>query len=159
MFAQASTTLPYSADVVAATLLAPSHPWSLALDGDGGDLLAKVGITIGRVPVYKHVRLQVGVLPEVLRKDRVMLPVSWEAVGGPPIFPKMEGTLHVEPQGARATKITLNASYDPPLGKLGELIDRALMHRIAQETMNDFIERLARALSADLQDHDLNRHH
>jgi hypothetical protein len=158
MFAQASTALPYPADVVVATLTAPSHPWAVALDEDGGDLLAKVGVTIGRLPIYKHVRLQVGALPEVLRKDRVMLPVSWEAVGGPPIFPKMEGTLHVEPQGARATKITLNASYDPPLGKLGELIDRALMHRIAQDTMIDFIERLARALSADLQDHDLERH-
>jgi hypothetical protein len=152
MFAQASTTLPYSSNVVSATLGARTHPWSVALDGDGGELLAKVGLTIGRLPIYKHVRLHVGAVPGALHDERAMLPVSWEAVGGPPIFPKMEGTLHVEPAGARATKITLNASYDPPLGKLGELIDRAVMHNVAQITMKDFIDRLAAALTAELRD-------
>ncbi len=152
MFAQASTTIPYSSNAVGATLVARSHPWSVALDGDGGELLAKVGLTIGPLPVYKHVRLQVGAVPEALHNERAMLPVRWEVVGGPAIFPKMEGTLHVEPAGARATKITLNASYDPPLGKLGELIDRAVMHHVAQITMNDFIERLALALTAELRD-------
>lgn len=151
MFAQASTTLPYPSDAVASTLAASNRPWSVALDGDGGELLAKVGVTIGRLPVYKQVRLQVQRLPAALPTDRVMLPVSWEAVGGPPIFPRMEGTLHVEPEAAGATKLTLNSRYDPPLGKLGELIDRVVMHRLAQITMTDFIERLARALSAELR--------
>lgn len=79
-----------------------------------------------------------------------MLPVSWEAVGGLPIFPSMEGTVHVEPSGPGSTKLTLNARYDPPLGKLGELVDRAVMHRVAQDTMTDFVERLGQALAAEL---------
>jgi hypothetical protein len=79
-----------------------------------------------------------------------MLPVSWSAVGGPPIFPMMEGTLHVEPAGPRRTKLTLNARYDPPLGRLGDLIDRAVMHHVAQLTVIDFVERLAEALTSEL---------
>jgi len=63
----------------------------------------------------------------------------------------MEGTLHVKPKGDSLTRLSLNARYDPPLGKLGELIDRALMHRLAQITMQDFTERLARALSSGLE--------
>ncbi len=150
MLARASADLPHPSELVAGALAAPTHPWSVALDGNGGALLAKVGLNLGGIPVYTHVQLQVGAVPEALRGDRVMLPVSWEAVGGPPIFPKMEGTLHVEPEGRQATRITLNASYDPPLGRLGELIERAVMHRIAQLTMSDFTERLAKALDEEL---------
>ena len=150
MFAQASATIAYPSARVANVLAAPDHLWSVSLDGDGGDLLARVGISIGRLSVYKHVQLRVGASAATLRADRVMLPVSWEAAGGPPIFPKMEGTLHVEPAAPGGTRLTLNARYDPPLGKLGRLVDRALMHRVAQITMTDFIERLARALAAEL---------
>jgi hypothetical protein len=123
----------------------------VALDGDGGDLLAKVGISVGPVPVYKHVRLEIGLSGAALRPDSVMLPVSWVAVGGPPIFPKMEGTLHAQREGPGLTRLTLNARYDPPMGRLGALIDRAVMHRVAALTLADFIERLAGALAADLE--------
>ncbi len=151
MLAHASAMLPHPSVAVTNALIAPDHPWSVALDGDGGTLLAKVGVNIGKLQVYKHVQLKVGLSSAALRAGRVMLPVSWEAVGGPPIFPKMEGTLHVEPEGDSLTRLSLNARYDPPLGKLGELIDRALMHRLAQITMQDFTERLARALSSGLE--------
>lgn len=113
VFAQGSTTLPYSSGRVVAILTAPSHPWTVALDGDGRMHLAKVGVSIGRLRVYKHVRLQVGESTATLRPNAVMLPVSWEAIGGPAIFPKMEGTLHAEPEGPQTTKLTLNARYDP----------------------------------------------
>ncbi len=55
----------------------------------------------------------------------------------------MQGTLHVAPDGPARTRLTLNASYDPPLGKLGESMDRIVMHRVAQITMSDFIDRVA----------------
>lgn len=128
----------------------PSRPWSVSLEGDGRAHLAKVGVRIGRLPIYKHVRLRIEASTATLRADSVMLPVSWEAAGGPPIFPKMEGTLHIEPNGAEGSRLTLNASYDPPLGKLGELIDRTVMYRIAQATITDFVDRLAAVLTAEL---------
>jgi hypothetical protein len=151
MLAQATATVPYRFRMVASALLAQDHGWSVALDGDGGDLLAKVGIKVGILKVYKHVQLSVGVSAAALHSNGLMLPVSWAAVGGPPIFPRMEGTLHAEPAPTASTKLTLNASYDPPLGKLGRLIDRAVLYRLAQITMNDFTTRLAQALSAQLE--------
>lgn len=150
MFAQASSTVPYPARRVAAALAEPSHPWAVSLEGDGRAHLAKMGLSIGRLRVYKHVHLHIDASAALLLTDSVMLPVSWKAVGGPPIFPRMEGVLHVAPAGPRATKLTLNASYDPPLGKLGQLIDRTLMFRVAQNTMADFVVRLGRALDSDL---------
>ena len=151
MLAQYSVTVAYPAGRVAAVMAAPSHPWTIGLDGDGRQLLARVGIRIGRLPIYTHVQLTLGALPSVLPTDRLMLPVTWEAVGGPPLFPRMEGTIHVQPDQAGNTKLTLNATYDPPLGKLGELLDTAVMHRVAQATMRDFLERLAGRLEAELE--------
>lgn len=151
MLTQGTTTLAYSSRRVAAALASLDHTWSVGLDCDGCELMAKVGVTLAGIPVYKQVRLHVGAAPELLREDRVMLPVSWETAGGPPIFPKMAGTLHVEPAGPELTRITLNATYDPPLGALGALIDRSLMHRLARMTMMDFVERLAHVVAGRLE--------
>lgn len=153
MLAQGMATLPYPSEAVAGALASPRHEWSVGLDGDGKKLMAKVGVVVAGIPVYRHVRLQVGAAPELLGDDRIMLPVRWETTGGPPLFPKMEGTLHVEPAGEHETRITLNATYDPPLGRLGALIDRGLMHRLADMTMADFVTRLARGLSDELDAH------
>jgi hypothetical protein len=150
MLAQASATLRHPSANVVSALTAPDHAWTIALDADGGDLLAKVGVSVGPMPIYKHVRLDIGLSDATLLPDSVMLPVSWIAIGGPPIFPKMEGTLHAEPDGPGTTRLTLNACYDPPMGTFGKLIDRTMMHRIAAMTMTDFVDRLARALVAEL---------
>jgi hypothetical protein len=148
MLAQATATIPFDSTAVSAALIDPRRPWSLEADGDGRALLERAGFKVGPVPVYKRVTLRVGRLPGVAPAARLMVPVTWEAVGGPPIFPAMQGSLHVEPDGQSATRLTLNASYDPPMGKLGEGMDRIVMHRLAQITMSDFIARLAAALQA-----------
>ena len=147
MLAQATATIPYDSCAVSAALSDPRRPWSVEGDGDGRRLLARAGFKVGPLPVYKRVRLRVGLLPGEEPGERLMVPVTWEAVGGPPIFPSMQGTLHVAPDGQSQTRLTLNASYDPPLGKLGEGMDRMVMHRMAQITMSDFVARLAGALA------------
>lgn len=150
MLAQGTALLSYESRDVAAALAARDHGWSVGLEGDGRHLMARVGIKVAGIPVYKHVELTVGPMPYGADWERVMLPVSWKTTGGPPIFPRMEGTLHVEPAGPGTTRLTLNATYDPPLGAAGVVLDRALMHRLAKMTMADFVERLARAVSRDL---------
>lgn len=151
MFAQAVTLIPYRPLEVARALTDSRHRWSVPLDGDGEKLLAKVGVSIGRLPIYKQVRLDVGVTRVTGIHESVMLPVSWTAVGGPPLFPEMEGTLHVDPYGPESTRLTLNATYAPPMGALGNLLDRALMHRLAQSTMEDFVGRLSAAVTAEVR--------
>jgi len=147
MLAQATATIPFDSTLVSAALIDPRHPWSVEADGDGRALLQRAGFKVGPLPVYKRVRLRVGWLPGIEATARLMVPVTWEAIGGPPIFPAMQGTLHVGPEGPSATRLTLNASYDPPLGRLGEGMDRVVMHRLAQITMSDFVTRLAAALA------------
>lgn len=150
MLTRACTVLPHPPDAVTALLIAPGHQWSVALEEGGSALLAKVGLNVAGVPVYKKVKLQIGQSTTNVTSRGIMLPVSWKAVGGPPIFPQMEGTLHVEPAPG-GTTLWLNARYDPPFGQLGVLIDRAVMHRMAEITMTDFVQRLAAALTSELE--------
>ncbi len=152
MLAQASTTVSFPPASVASLLSANHRARSVQLDGDGAALLDKVGVKVGGIPIYKHVELKLEWSSAALLADRLMLPVSWVAVGGPPLFPRMEGTLHVEPDAGGSSRITLNARYDPPLGKLGLLVDRVAMHRVAQLTMDDFVKRLACELEDELRD-------
>ena len=151
VLARYSLTLAYPATRVASVLAAPEHPWKVGLDGDGRELLARVGLRVGRVRLYKHVRLVIGAVDWALRGERLMLPVRWEAAGGPPLFPRMEGTIHVEPDQAGSSRLTLNVTYDPPLGKLGQALDKRAMHRLAEATIKDFLERVAVEVQAELR--------
>jgi hypothetical protein len=151
VLAQGTTLIPYSSMAVTRILTDTRHHWTVSLDGDGEAQLAKVGVKVANVPIYKHVRLQLGSSHLAAHRDSVMVAVSWTAVGGPPLFPSMEGTLHADPYGSQSTRLTLNARYDPPMGALGTLIDRVLMHRLAQSTMDDFVLRLAASLTDALR--------
>src|SRR5215472_16892364 len=77
MFAQHKVVVAHPARRVAAIMAAPDHPWTVGLDGDGRQLLATVGVRIGRLPIYKHVQLSLSTLPSAVPTDRLMLPVSW----------------------------------------------------------------------------------
>ena len=120
------------------------------LDGDGRDHLAKAGVRIGRLPIHKGVQLRLGDAPVSITPGRIALPVTWKAEGGPPLFPRMEGILHVEPLTADLTKLTLSASYDPPLGPIGQLLDKAALHHLAEATFRDFLDRLASRLDVQI---------
>ena len=46
------------------------------------------------------------------------------------------------------TQLSLSGRYQPPLGLIGRTIDKALFSRVAEATIKDFIDRLARAIEA-----------
>ncbi|MDQ6949964.1 MAG: hypothetical protein M3256_27895 [Actinomycetota bacterium] len=151
MFARYYTYVEFPFEEVSKLLLQPSPQWLAGLDGDSGDeLLARVGVRVGRIPIYKHVRLQ----PEhgrMLRPIKVIVPLAWKTSGGPPIFPEMHGQLEAEPFGSARTQLTLSANYEPPLGALGEAIDRALLYRLGDATLHDFMARVVDNVRLDLE--------
>jgi hypothetical protein len=150
MFAQQSLTVELDTVRLAAVLAEPHQPWrvDLALDGDG--LLAKIGVQVAGIRLYKHGRVAFGAARLNTGPGRTLLPVSWESTGGPPVFPRLEGTLAIEALDHDLGRLTLSANYDPPLGQIGAALDRILLHRLAEATISDFLERLASQLkSAD----------
>ncbi|MBO0687161.1 MAG: hypothetical protein J2P45_28765, partial [Candidatus Dormibacteraeota bacterium] len=92
-----------------ASMLAHSSPRLPAEDVSGGEAL--VGLRVAGLPVYKHVRLEIGepTVPDDSR--RVVLPIRWRPTGLAPVFPDLDGELTFEPLGVERTLVTLTGSY------------------------------------------------
>jgi hypothetical protein len=112
----------------------------------GDDLLVEVGFG-QRVRVNKQVEIAVAE-PRTLG-ETVYVPISWHATGPAGLFPVLEGDLELASLGEHRTQLAISASYTPPLDGAGRVADRALLHRVAESTVKDFLDRVAeRLLSA-----------
>ena len=110
---------------------------------EGEEIRARIGV-VESPAVAKTVRLEVG---EPVGEDGTMLlPVVWEATGTPGLFPRMEAEVVLAALGPALTQLSLRGSYRPPLGPIGRVLDRALLHRVAEASVKGFVDRIARAL-------------
>ncbi len=111
----------------------------------GARLLADVGFAVREdVRVDKQVDVRLG---EVYRMPgKSVIPITWTAAGGERLFPSLEGDLEIAALGERRTQLSISARYRPPLGAVGRALDRALLHRVAEATIKDFIDRVVEQL-------------
>lgn len=114
---------------------------------DGEEIHCRMGGGIDRHLIAKTVRLDAGT-PRRFEQDTT-IPLVWEATGARILFPRMEGDLIVAALGSELTQLTFRGSYEPPLGALGRAIDRTLLHRIAEASVQGFVERIAAALTVE----------
>jgi hypothetical protein len=106
--------------------------------------LARVGIP----GLSKLVRVQARDLAPT--DGSVGLAIRWEATGpGGGLFPVMDADIRLVRAGERACVLTMSGVYRPPLGGLGQALDRAILHRVAAATIRDFVARVA----AKITDH------
>ena len=97
-----------------------------------------VGFKVGPAAVRKRVRLVVG--PPERLGDWLRIPLAWSARPAAPLFPVLDGYLQLQPLTPRESKLSLKATYQPPLGRLGQAIDDAALHTIARATVKDFVD-------------------
>jgi hypothetical protein len=131
-------------------LVTGAQNWMPALawksNGHGLQLLSELGFAIGKRRVGRRIEVELG---SPRRMTGVtLLPIRWKAAGHQELFPNLEGQLEIAPIGRSTTQIGLSASYEPPLGLLGKIADRALMHRVAEITVKDFLDRIGDQLQA-----------
>ncbi len=118
---------------------------SRAAYGDGVTGMTKVGPPGSWPDLSKLVMIHIGDVTEADGSAR--LPLRWEAAGlGSGLFPVLDADIIVATDESHATMLILTGVYRPPLGKLGALLDRAIMNRVASATIRDFLDRLARAI-------------
>ena len=107
----------------------------------GIELTARVG-TAG---LSKLVRVQASELAEAAGSG---LAIRWQATGlGSSLFPVLDADVRLSPAGDHVTLLTLTGTYRPPLGPVGEALDRAILRDLAAATIRNFISRLAAAMS------------
>jgi hypothetical protein len=91
--------------------------------------------------------IRVSLLDPVYRDDAMTVGLRWEAAGtAGALFPVLDANLSISPAGEHTARLALAGSYRPPLGRLGDGLDRAIMHRIAAATMRALLRGVAEAL-------------
>ena len=116
--------------------------WAGVAYREGEELRAKVGPSVGGHA--KEVRLVIGTAE--IHRTGLVYPISWTAVGASALFPRLTGELVLSHVGPEQTKLLLEATYQPPLGPLGRVVDRVVLGRFAESTVKNWVDRLAEAL-------------
>jgi hypothetical protein len=111
-----------------------------ALFGTSEDAYRQTRVGLGGVS--KLVRVQVRELSWTDVTGGLAL--RWEATGpGGKLFPVLDADLKLAPAGDQDTLLTMAGVYRPPLGSLGEALDRAILRRVAAATIRSFVARVA----------------
>ena len=121
--------------------------WADVAYREGEELRARVGPGAGSVA--KEVRLEIGIAE--IHRSGLIYPVGWSATGAERLFPRLSAELSLSHVGRDRTKITLDGTYQPPLGTLGKAVDRVLLRGVAESTVKTWIDRMAAALTADIK--------
>ena len=100
-----------------------------------------VGIRVAGVPVRKRVSMQVG--DAVRTSTWAAVSVSWTATFPERLFPKMDGKVALSPAGRSVTKLAVSGMYEPPFGRVGEDLNAALLHSLAELTVKQLAESIA----------------
>ena len=97
---------------------------------------------VGIPGLSKLVRVQARELPWT---DRVAgLAIRWEATGpGGGLFPILDADIRLARAGEHLTVLSVAGVYRPPLGALGEALDRVILHRVAVATIRGFMAQVA----------------
>jgi hypothetical protein len=118
--------------------------WADAAYRDGEELRARVGVGGRRPFIAKTVTLAAG--RPVRSPDQTTIPLAWKATGAPGLFPQMNADLTVARLGPEMTRLGFSGSYEAPGGSVGQAIDEALLHRIAESSVKGFVDRIAEAV-------------
>lgn len=135
------TYIQAPAVVVGARVLDASHTWidSLATRaaGEGDALRIRLGPTGTHGPIAKRIEVR---LDDPLARGAVtLIPLTWHATGAASLFPVFSGDIEVAAIGAAETQLSIWGQYDPPLGVIGEALDRFGLHRIAEASVRAFL--------------------
>jgi len=148
MFVVQRIDLACSFDDVVAALRNPSSSLATMVGGayrSGEDLSIRIGI--GGDPPRVAKTVSVVVDEPSLEGDRLVVPMRWRAAGPLGVlYPRMEADLVARPV-PEGTMLVFRGRYRPPADAVGELVDGAALHRIAEATVANFLERVAQALA------------
>jgi hypothetical protein len=149
MFVRYFVELPLPAAQVERALLASPAEWLSAMAGAaqerGDGLLTEVGV--GPLGTRLRRRVQVELGEPVRFPSMTSLPLTWEPAGLEGLLPRLDADIELGALGEDRTQLAVSARYRPPLGAVGRTVDRVLLHRVAEATVKDFLDRLGHARS------------
>jgi hypothetical protein len=120
-----------------------------------GSLAANLHVSVGGVEIGVDVRPY---LQKIREESTVAglspvtcLEIGWEAIRAPGFFPAMQ---HLElsawPLSSTETQLEITGEYRPPLGVVGNALDAAVGHRIAEASVHRFLDDVVEQMKRDL---------
>ena len=151
MFARYFVELPLQRERVEQVLIDAPRTWlpGIATEANlrGDRLLAEVGIGED-VRIAREVAIDLGT--PIQLPTKTVLPLRWTATGASGLFPSLDADLEIAPLGHDRCQLSMSARYVPPLGALGRAIDRALLFRVAEATIKNFLDQVRDGISREV---------
>jgi hypothetical protein len=144
---QTEQTLDHPYALVLKAVLAERGNWLPGLVRDAADrLVTDLGVSLGGVRLARSIVVEIS--PPTIYPGRCEIFVAWKAAKGAAFLPELGGFFQLIAAGPTSTRLTFEATYEPPARALGQVTDRALMHRVAESSVRDFVARMARGLAS-----------
>jgi len=143
MFVRHSVHIDQPIAACTEALMSGPRKWFPRLSGKD---VGSVSVHIGGVPVRKRVVVTLG--EPVKTATWTVIPLDWKATFPEHLFPKMTGRIELAPVDANVSRLTVSGMYEPPLGKLGKQLNETVMQGVADATVKDLAEAIAKRLDA-----------
>ncbi len=115
-------------------------------DDEGWEILLHAE---GVLPVGLATRPARVILGEAsVARDRLLLPLMWQAAERGSLFPVLHADLALEALGDSGCHLSLMGSYRPPLSVVGGAADALHGHRVAEATVRRFVLDVADRLTS-----------
>jgi hypothetical protein len=80
--------------------------------------------------------------------ESVRIGLRWEATGpAAGLFPALDADITLADSGEQDCRLALSGTYRPPLGRLGDELDRAMLGRVAAATIRALLGNVSAALA------------
>ena len=143
MFIRHSVHINHPVAACTEALMSGPRKWFPRLSGKN---IGTVGLHIAGVPVHKRVAVSVG--EPVKTATWTVIPLDWKATFPEQLFPKMSGRVELAPVDKTVCRLTVSGMYEPPLGKLGKQLDETVMQGMAESTVRELAESIAKRIDA-----------
>jgi hypothetical protein len=136
---------PYA--LILEAILTESGSWLPGLVKDAADrLVTDLRVRFKGVHLARSIAVEVS--PPTVYPGRCEICVAWKAAETSAFFPELGGVFELVAMDANRSRLSFEGSYEPPGRALGQVTDRALMHRVADGSVRDFVRRTARTLTS-----------
>jgi hypothetical protein len=147
MFLRYFLELDAPVDVVERALLRAPESWIPGLATGASSQVQRLLVEVGFGEAHRAEKLVILEIGEPIHvASKVILPLRWKPAGESGLLPTLDADIELAPLGPAKSQLAMMARYTPPFGLLGEMADRALLHRVAEATIKDFVERIAEGL-------------
>lgn len=146
---------PYRAvrDALAANAVAIFERATRSAADRARDLGAELRVRLGAIEIAADVEIAITAVSadrSPANQAATRIDLGWKSRRSPGLFPAMTGSLWVYALSPRETQIEFLGSYDPPLGVFGDAIDAIALHRLAEASVQRFVNDVASYLRVEL---------